>query len=81
MRMPRVCSFKAIKVFEQGKRNAAVWQLLRDNIRISDLVVGDMEAQVAACRIGAQRYIELIERYGSTRSKPPAPPCLTTLSA
>ena len=56
--------FKAIKVFEQGKRNAAVWQLLRDNIRISDLVVGDMEAQIAACRIGAQRYIELIERYG-----------------
>ena len=56
--------FKAIKVYEQGKRNAAVWQLLRDNIRISDLVVGDMEAQIAACRIGAERYIELIERYG-----------------
>ena len=56
--------FKAIKVYEQGNRNAAVWQLLRDNIRISDLVVGDMEAQIAACRIGAERYIELIERYG-----------------
>ena len=23
-----------------------------------------MEAQIAACRIGAQRYLELIERYG-----------------
>ena len=56
--------FKAIKVYDQGKRNAAVWQLLRDNIRISDLVVGDMEAQIAASRIGAGRYIELIERYG-----------------
>ena len=62
--MPRVCNSEAIKVFEQGNRNSAVWQLLRDNIRISDLVVGDMEAQIAACRIGAERYIELIERYG-----------------
>src|SRR5262249_59208694 len=41
-----------------------VWQLLRDNIRISDLVVGDMEAQIAACRIGAARFVELIDRYG-----------------
>lgn len=55
--------FKAIKVFDQGKRNDAVWQLLRDNVRVSDLVVGDMEAQIAACRIGATRFLELIERY------------------
>jgi N-methylhydantoinase B len=56
--------FRAIKVFERGRRNDAVWRLLRDNIRASDMVVGDMEAQVAACRIGAQRYLELIEGYG-----------------
>ena len=56
--------FKAIKVFDQGRRNDAVWQLLRDNIRASDLVVGDMEAQVAAARIGADRLLDLIRRYG-----------------
>ena len=28
--------------------------LLRDNVRAAQLVVGDMEAQVAACRIGAE---------------------------
>jgi N-methylhydantoinase B len=56
--------FKSIKVFERGRRNHAVWQLLRDNIRAPDLVVGDMEAQIAAARIGAERYVELIERYG-----------------
>ena len=39
--------------------------MLRDNIRASDLVVGDMEAQVAAARIGADRLLELIGRYGS----------------
>src|SRR5476649_1817870 len=56
--------FKAIKVFDQGRRNDAVWQILRDNIRASELVVGDMEAQVAAARIGAERLLDLIRRYG-----------------
>ena len=37
---------------------------MRDNIRASDMVVGDMEAQVAACHIGAQRYVELLEEWG-----------------
>lgn len=56
--------FKAIKVYDRGVRNDAVWQILRDNIRASNLVVGDMEAQIAASRIGAERLVELIERYG-----------------
>jgi N-methylhydantoinase B len=59
--------FKAIKVYDRGIRNDAVWQLLRDNIRVSDLVVGDMEAQIAASRIGAERLAALIERYGYPR--------------
>src|SRR6266404_4826771 len=59
--------FKAIKVYDRGTRNDAVWQLLRDNIRVSDLVVGDMEAQIAASRIGAVRLAALIERYGYPR--------------
>ena len=58
--------FKAIKVFDQGKRNDAVWEIMRDNIRIPDLVVGDMNAQVAAAQIGAQRYLDLVRRYGRT---------------
>ncbi len=56
--------FKAIKVYELGRRVEPVWHMLRDNIRASDLVVGDMEAQVAACRIGAERLLELISRHG-----------------
>ncbi|MGE3648458.1 MAG: hydantoinase B/oxoprolinase family protein, partial [Reyranellaceae bacterium] len=56
--------FKAIKVYDRGVRNDAVWQILRDNIRASNLVVGDMEAQIAASRIGAERLVELVSRYG-----------------
>lgn len=56
--------FKAIKVYERGRRNDMVWQMIRDNVRVPDLIVGDMEAQIAACRIGAERFVALIERFG-----------------
>ena len=56
--------FKAIKVYDEGRKVDAVWHMLRDNIRASDLVVGDMEAQVAASQIGAQRFLALVQRYG-----------------
>ncbi len=54
---------KAIKVYDKGVKNDMVWHMLRDNIRASHLVVDDMEAQIAAARIGAERFLELIERY------------------
>ncbi|MCL1631576.1 hydantoinase B/oxoprolinase family protein [Sporolactobacillus sp. CPB3-1] len=56
--------FKAIKVYEEGKPVDMVWRLIRDNVRATDMVVGDMEAQIATCRIGAQRYLELVEKFG-----------------
>jgi N-methylhydantoinase B len=56
--------FKAIRVYDAGHKVEPVWQILRSNIRIADLVVGDMEAQVAAARIGADRYAQLLDLYG-----------------
>jgi N-methylhydantoinase B len=55
--------FKAIKVVDAGKRNEAVWSILRGNIRASALVVGDMEAQVQTAQIGAERFLDLVNRY------------------
>ncbi|MFK7945577.1 MAG: hydantoinase B/oxoprolinase family protein [Paracoccaceae bacterium] len=55
--------FKAIKVFDGGVRNEAVWQILRDNVRAPAMVVGDLDAQVAACEIGTERFRDLIARY------------------
>ena len=56
--------FRALTVVEQGERNETVWQLIEDNVRVSDLVIGDIEAQIAACHVGAKRYLELVGRYG-----------------
>jgi N-methylhydantoinase B len=55
---------KALKIVDQGRTNDVLWRLLRDNLRASDLVVGDIEAMVAACRSGAARFVELVEEYG-----------------
>lgn len=56
--------FRGLKVVERGERNDALWAMVRDNIRASDLVVGDMEAQIAACGIGADAFLELIDQHG-----------------
>lgn len=56
--------FRALKLIDRGQRNETFWQMITDNVRVSDLVIGDMEAQIAACRVGAQRLLELVQRYG-----------------
>ncbi|UGS34527.1 hydantoinase B/oxoprolinase family protein [Capillimicrobium parvum] len=56
--------FNAVKVEEDGRRNEQVWRMVADNVRIPALVLPDMEAQIAGARLGAERYLQLIERYG-----------------
>ena len=56
--------FKAVKLYESGRKNRQVWRTLWQNIRSPEMVVGDLEAQVAACRVGEQRFLELVDRYG-----------------
>lgn len=58
--------FKAIKVYDRGEKVHPVWHILRANIRAPELVVGDMEAQIEAARIGAARFLTLVETYGTT---------------
>jgi len=38
--------------------------IVRRNSRSGDLVVGDLNAMIAACRIGQRRMLEIIERFG-----------------
>tara|TARA_B100000768_G_C11274391_1_gene375109 strand:- start:1093 stop:2820 length:1728 start_codon:yes stop_codon:yes gene_type:complete len=56
--------FKAIKVYDRGIKNEAIWHILRANIRAQNLVVGDMEAQIESSRIGATRFVELVKSNG-----------------
>jgi N-methylhydantoinase B len=54
----------AVKVQDEGRRVDGAWRIIADNTRLPQLVVGDMEAQVAAAALGATRMGELIERFG-----------------
>lgn len=56
--------FKFLKLYDQGRINGALVQLIRDNVRLPDSTIGDMHAGVAACRVGAKRIDELLEKYG-----------------
>jgi N-methylhydantoinase B len=56
---------RALRIFDQGQRNDALWQMIADNVRVPDLVMGDMAAQISACRTGASRLLELIDRFGA----------------
>ena len=53
-----------LKLREAGAYNATLVALLRQNVRIPDTVMGDLNAQIAACTVGARRLAELAERFG-----------------
>jgi N-methylhydantoinase B len=53
-----------VKIYDEGKLDEKVWQLLRDNIRYPDASLGDLRSQIAACRLGERRLKELLDRYG-----------------
>jgi len=56
---------RSVKVYEAGKRNEGVWQIITDNIRFPESSLGDLRAQIAACHIGARRLAELLTRFST----------------
>jgi N-methylhydantoinase B len=58
-----VC-FSHQKLMVAGRHNRDVWDIITDNVRLPDTVVGDLEAQIASCRLGAARVKALCSKYG-----------------
>ncbi|MCS7050596.1 MAG: hydantoinase B/oxoprolinase family protein, partial [Thermomicrobium sp.] len=56
-----------VKLFAQGRVNQELLDLLAANVRAPEDVVGDLEAQAAACRRGARGVQELLDKYGLER--------------
>jgi N-methylhydantoinase B len=57
--------FPAIKLVERGVRNRAVYEIVAANVRDPSATLGDLDAQLAACKRGAERLRELCDRHGS----------------
>ena len=56
--------FPGIKLFEEGRPNEAVLDIIRGNSRLPDQMIGDMWAGIASIRIGKRRVEGLIEKFG-----------------
>ena len=53
-----------VKLYEAGRANRAVFDIIRTNIRQPDKTLGDLASQVAALHIGERGLRRLIARYG-----------------
>lgn len=54
-----------LKLFEGGKRNETLYALIEKNVRMPVKVFGDLRAQLAACHIAENQFLELVTRYGA----------------
>ena len=54
-----------LKLIEGGRRNEAVWAMIRQNIRKPDLLLGDLQSQIASLEVGAAALRRLATRYGA----------------
>src|SRR6476646_10357373 len=56
-----------VKLSAGGKLQDDVFRLVLNNVRTPEEREGDLNAQIAACHTGAERLLEITERYGLAR--------------
>ncbi|MFC6377351.1 hydantoinase B/oxoprolinase family protein [Tatumella terrea] len=54
-----------IKLYSKGVLNDTLMRIIRKNVRLPELVAGDLEAQFATCNLGERELLRLIENYGA----------------
>ena len=53
-----------LKLYDAGALNAAIWEIIGLNVRVPEMVQGDLRAQMAASHAGRRAFLELVERHG-----------------
>lgn len=56
--------FRFLKLYDAGRINRALVEIIRANVRLPDSTIGDLHAGVAACRVGGNRVLEIVAKYG-----------------
>ena len=70
-----------LKLYEAGRENTSVIRIIEKNTRQPVEVIGDLRAQIAACRAGERGLIEILERYGGSRAAATWTSCSCSASA
>lgn len=60
--------FPCLKLFERGKINEALVDILRANVRLPDMTMGDLWSGVAALRVGERRFLAVMDKYGMAQT-------------
>lgn len=53
-----------MKLYERGVPNKTLFKIIEKNVRLPDLVLGDLDAQYATCNIGGREMLNLFARHG-----------------
>ncbi|MBI4636050.1 MAG: hydantoinase B/oxoprolinase family protein [Candidatus Rokubacteria bacterium] len=56
-----------MKLYEGGRPNESLIAIIRANVRLPDMVLGDFHAQMAGGAVGGQRLLEFMEEFGLGR--------------
>ena len=54
-----------LKLYAAGQKDRSLFALLRTNVRLPDMLLGDLAAQLATCSVGERAFINLIKKHGA----------------
>lgn len=54
-----------LKLYDRGVPNDAIFEILEKNVRVPVLLMGDLRANLAACKTGEKGLIDLAMQYGA----------------
>ena len=56
--------FPILKLYDAGNPNQAVFDILAANVRVPEMVLGDLRATIAACHYGEREFLKLVAKFG-----------------
>lgn len=56
--------FPCVKIIERGKEVSGIVDILTRNIRVPEMILGDMRAQAASLQVAANRITQICDKYG-----------------
>lgn len=59
--------FPALKLFDRGVRQDAIYEIIETNVRLPRMSLGDLNAELASVRIADIRLAEVARKYGVDR--------------
>jgi N-methylhydantoinase B len=54
----------ALKLYDAGRKNDTLFEIISRNVRIPEVVIGDIYGQLAACHVAKARLVEMVADYG-----------------